>query len=142
MNKESSKPVLICAFGIVAAFFMPWVQLFGVGMSGYNLGNLGSYGNYAWAVPILAGGTILLSFAGVNNRGIGAFTGVVPLGALAYALIRLGSEGGANATQGAIEIAKQVFSIGLYLTIILSIAIIIAALARPAMSSPNPTPGV
>jgi hypothetical protein len=137
MNTKSSRAVLICSFGMLAAFFMPWLQLFGIGMSGYNLGTLGSYGNYAWAIPILAGGTILLSFAGVNNRPLGAFTGIVPLGALGYALARLSSEGGANAARGALDIARQVFSIGIYLTIIFSVAIIIAALAGAAPPSPE-----
>jgi hypothetical protein len=140
MNKQSSKPVLICAFGILAAFFMPWVQVLGVGMSGYNLGSLGSYGNYAWVVPILAGGTILLSFTGVNNRGIGALTGIVPLGALVYAFIRLSSEGGSNASESAFKFAQQVFSIGMYLTIIFSIAILVAAFVSTAQPQPAAKP--
>ena len=72
MNPKSSKVVLVFAFGLLASFFMPWVQFFGVGMSGYNLGRLGSYGNYAWIIPILVGVTILLTYSGVNNRNIGA----------------------------------------------------------------------
>ena len=109
MNKQSSKPVLVCAFGLLAAFFMPWVQLFGAGMSGYNLGSLGSYGNYAWVIPILAGGTILLSFTGVNNRGLGALTGIVPLGALVYALIRVSNEGGSSAIGGRVQVCPTRF---------------------------------
>lgn len=127
MHPKSSQAVLICAFGILAAFFMPWIQLFGAGMSGYNLGRLGSYGNYAWIIPILAGGTILVTFSGASNRVLGALTGIVPLGALAYALIRLSSEGGADAARGVLEIAQQVFSIGIYLTVIFSLAILVAA---------------
>lgn len=122
-----SKSVLVCALGLLAAFFMPWVQLFGVGMSGYNLGQLGSYGNYAWVIPILAGATILCSFTGVNNRVIGAIAGIVPLGAILYGLIRLGGEGGHDATNGVLKIAGQVLSVGAWLTIIFSIVIIIEA---------------
>ena len=141
VKDQASKPVLICAFGILAAFFMPWVQLLGAGLSGYNLGNLGSYGNYAWAIPILAGATILLSFSGVNNRGIGALTGIVPLGGLAYALVQLINESGAEGGfEPALKMAQQVFSIGIYVTLIFSVAIIIAA-GRPATATaPNPTP--
>jgi len=130
MNPRSSKPVLVCAFGLLAAFLMPWVQFFGVGMSGYNLGQLGSYGNYAWVIPILAGATILLSFSEINNRGIGAIAGIVPLGAILYGLVRLAGEGGGQATKGVLDIAGQVLSIGAWLTIIFSIAIIIAALVQ------------
>jgi len=127
MNPKSI-PVLVCAFGLLAAFFMPWVQSFGVGISGYNLGQLGSYGNYAWVIPLLAGVTILLSFTpGVNNRGIGVVAGIVPLGAILYGLIRLSAEGGRDATTGVLKIAGQVLSIGAWLTVIFSTAIIIAA---------------
>jgi len=136
MNPKSSKPVLVCAFGLLAAFFMPWVQFFGVGMSGYNLGQLGSYGNYAWVIPILAGATILLSFTGASNRGIGAVSGIVPLGAILYGLARIAGKGGGRATQGVMEVAGHVLSIGAWLTIIFSVGIIIAALVKtPAGTS-------
>lgn len=130
MNPNSSKPVLVCAFGLLAAFFMPWIQFFGAGMSGYNLGQLGSYGNYAWVIPILAGATILLSFFGINNRGLGVIAGMVPLGAILYGLLRLAGEGGSRATKGVLELAGQVLSIGAWFTIIFSIAIIIAAFVQ------------
>lgn len=130
MRSESSKPVLICAVGLLAAFFMPWVQLFGVGISGYNLGQLGSYGNYAWVIPILAGATILVGYFGVNNRAVGAIAGIVPLSAIFYALVRIAGEGGGNATKEVLDVAGHVLSIGAWLTIIFSVAIIIAALVR------------
>ena len=40
-------------------FFMPWIEFGGVGASGYSLAKLGSYGNQAWLIPILAGATLL-----------------------------------------------------------------------------------
>jgi hypothetical protein len=141
MNTQtSSKPVLILACCILGAFFMPWFQLFGEAASGYNLGQLGSYGNYAWIVPILSGATIIMSLTGYNNRGIGALTGIVPLGAIIYGLIRLGSEGGGDALNGLSEIVKHVLSVGAYITIICSIAIIIAALvpSQPNTNAQNP----
>lgn len=134
MNPKSSVPVVVCAVGLLVAFFMPWVQLFGFGMSGYNLGQLGSYGNYAWIIPILAGAVVLLSFLGINNRGIGALAGLVPLGAIAYGLMRLGLES-ADATQGVLDAAGHVLSIGAWLTIMFSIAIVIAALVRPVKAA-------
>jgi len=129
-NPKSSKTVLACAFGLMLAFFMPWVQLFGFGMSGYNLGRLGSYGNYAWIIPILAGATIVLSFSGANNRTIGAISGIVPLGAILYGLVRIAGEAGSSVANGVLEIAGHVLSIGAWLTIIFSVAIIVAALAQ------------
>lgn len=123
-----SRPVLACAVGLLAAFFMPWIQLFGTGMSGYNLGRLGSYANYAWIIPMLVGATIWISLSGANNRVLGAVSGIVPLGAILYVLTRLGVAGGSDATSGAMNMAGRVLGIGAWLTIVLSIAIIIAAL--------------
>lgn len=135
IHPGASKAVAICAFGLLSAFFLPWVQLLGAGMSGYNLGQLGSYGNYAWVIPILSGATIFLSFASANNRGIGAVAGIVPLGGILYGLLRIGATGGRNAARGFLEIAGQILSIGGWLTIILSVAIIIAAAATKSPAS-------
>ena len=145
MNSKSSKPVLICAFGLLAGFFMPWLQFMGAGMSGYNLGQLGSYGNYAWIVPILAGATILVSFAGGNNRGIGIVAGIVPIVALVYLLVTMtDSHSGPNmflfggrpaGFDDAIKALGQVCAVGVYFTLISCVAIIIAA-AVPSTGSP------
>lgn len=132
LNPKSSKVVLVCAFGLLAAFFMPWIQFFGVGMSGYNLGRLGSYGNYAWIIPILAGVTILLTYSGINNRISGALSGIVPLAALSYGVLRIAREGGGESAGEILKIAGQVMSIGVWLTILFSIVIIIAARIDPA----------
>ena len=127
LNTNPSTPVAVCAVGLLAAFFMPWVQIFGVGVSGYNLGQLGSYGTYAWIIPIVAGTALCLSFVDLDNRAIGAIAGIIPLGAILYALVRVGLEGGIEAMKVALELAWQAFSIGAWLTIIFSIAIIVAA---------------
>ena len=91
---QLSIPILALSVGILAAFFMPWLLLLGQGLSGYQLGSLGSYGNFAWVVPILAGSTIVVSLSGKSARLIGAITGVVPIFALLYAIIRIFSEAG------------------------------------------------
>lgn len=143
MSPKSSKPVLICAFGILAAFFMPWLQFLGVGASGYQLGQLGSYGNLAWAIPILAGATILVGFSGGNNRGIGAIAGILPLAAFIYMLVSMtantGSginvllfgERGSASLGDALGAVGQFCSIGVYLTLIFGVAIIIASAVPP-----------
>ena len=130
LNVHSSTPVVVCAVGLLAAFFMPWIRIFGVGISGYNLGQLDSHGNYAWIIPIVAGITILLSYIEVSNRAIGVVAGIIPLGAILYALGRVGLERGIESMKVALELAWQAFSIGAWLTIIFSIGIIVAALVQ------------
>lgn len=126
-TSPQSNAILICACGLLAAFFMPWVQFFGAGLSGYDLGQLGSYGNYAWVIPILSGATIFASLNRFNNRVIGAMTGIVPLIGILYGMMRLNQGVRPGARDGVIEIAGQVFAIGGWLTVLFSVAILIAA---------------
>ncbi len=117
-----SRAILVFSCIMLAAFFMPWFQLFGAGISGYNLGRLGSYGNLAWLVPVLAGVTIVTSLCNVDNRVPGIFTGLVPLVAVGYGVVRLTS-----AADDALELLGHVTSIGVYVTLICSVALLVAA---------------
>lgn len=129
-HPESSKPVFYCALGLLAAFLMPWVQFFGAGLSGYNLGQFGSYGTQAWAVPVLAGATVLATASGANNRYVGAAAGAVPLLMLLYWGARLGDAAGSQGINGVLELAKQALAVGAWLTIGLCVAIIAFAVAK------------
>ena len=134
-----SKPILWFASGLLAAFFMPWVQLLGAGLSGYQIGNLGSYANFVWIIPILAGATVAVSLSGKDNRVVGGFAGIAPILALLYAFIRFCSEAGPNAAGQISEIAQHVFSIGAYLTLIFAVCLLVVAFSRtPAFPSPTP----
>ena len=121
--------VTFLAVGIIAAFFMPWFQLFGAGVSGFQITKLGSYTNYLWVVPGLAGLTVLLGASGGDNRIMGAISGVVPLGALAYGYFYIQNAQSGQPRRGDINIdlsgiATNTMAIGLYLTIGLCILII------------------
>jgi len=131
INPKSSKIVLACALGMLAAFFAPWLEYSDVGMSGYNLGLLGPFGYYLWVVPALAGATVLLSLLGVSNRGIGAVCGIVPLASIVYIMFMLVNEGQDRTTSGLLQLASRVLELGAWLTIGLSVAIIIAAVVHP-----------
>ncbi len=125
LPSRPSKAVLASAVGLLVAFFLPWFQLFGMSVSGYDLARLGSYGNLAWLIPILAGATIWISLAGRDNRDLGLITGILPLAGLLYGLISLSSQTGLN------RALLHVLSIGAYLTIVFSLSIIAVALAEP-----------
>lgn len=121
---KSSNAVLFCAVGLIAAFFMPWFQLMNFGVSGYQLAQLGSYGNYAWIIPILAALTVVVGASGRNNGALGVITGIAPLLAVAYGYFRWQAEFGDGATKDILEILQHVVGIGVYLTLILSAVII------------------
>ncbi len=138
MNPKSSNVVLIFAFGLVAVFFTPWVRIFGIGISGYDLGVHGSYGNYAWIIPIFAGATILLTFAGINNRRFGMLSGIVSLVVIACGILWLAADSCRDIVRGLVglvgfgDVVGPVLSFGVWLTVILSIAIIVAARSDPS----------
>lgn len=135
LNEPPPNPsmgVLVFSCGLMAGFFMPWLQIFGVGVSGYQIGRFGSYGNYTWIIPVLAGVTILMSLARMPNRGIGALTGLVPIGALGYALARIAEQSRPRGTEQIFEIAQHVFSVGGYVTLACSVGLLLAAITSPA----------
>lgn len=141
INPKSSKLVLVCALGMLAAFFVPWLDYSDAGMSGYNLGLLGPFGYYVWIVPALAAATVLLSVLGVSNRGIGAVCGIVPLGSIVYFMFRLVNEGQDRTTEGLLGLAGRVLELGAWLTIIFSVVIIIAAVVhRAGATTPTAQP--
>lgn len=133
-----SKPVLLAAIGLLIAFFMPWFQLLGFNVSGYNLGSLGSYGNLVWAIPILAGATIWVSLTGRDNRTAGLLTGILPLAGILYGVARMTSEVGGTPDQ-VLGIMMHLLSIGAYLTIMLSGVIVVAALRPAGLKPRNPS---
>jgi hypothetical protein len=136
LHPNASKEVLFCAVALLVGFFLPWFQLLGFGVSGYQLASLGSYGNYAWGIPILALLVILQGFS-ADNRRLGAIAGMVPLGAIVYGLMGIDSKAGDSAIQGVFELAKQFFSIGAYVTIVSSLGLILAAFRYPRRQKPN-----
>ncbi len=124
-----SRAVALCAIGMIAAFFMPWFQLLGASVSGYQLTQFGSYGNYAWIIPVLAGLTVILGASGTDNRVMGVITGLVPLAATAYAYFAMQPPADARQRPGVLAIdvsgiLQHTMAIGLFLILGLSVAII------------------
>jgi hypothetical protein len=112
---------------LLVAFLMPWVEINHVGSSGLELAKLGSYGNYAWLIPIFATLTIVVSVSKTDNRVIGGLTGGIPLVALLYLYFRIRGEAGPEATIELLKNAPHVLGIGAYLAIVASLCLIFAA---------------
>jgi len=134
MGNLSAKPEIIAAGGLAVCFFLPWAQIFGFGVSGYNLAQLGSYGNWAWVILISSIITILV-FATDNEpwmaRLIAGVTGALPIGGVIYAANNLGRD------------VFQVLAIGVYLGVLCGAALLLLALFNDgatarSQSAPRP----
>jgi len=100
------------AAGLIVCFFLPWVQVLGFGVSGYNFSQLGSYGNLAWLIPISAGITLLVGLNGRDAKLLQVITGSMPWLLLIYTLIQVGSD------------LFQGLAIGAYLSLLAGAALI------------------
>lgn len=109
------------AAGLILFFLLPWAQLFGQSVSGFNLTELGSYGTLPWLMPILGATIIGMGLLGVSTKVIGIVTGSLPFLGLLYAIGKLGTE------------LFHVMGIGAYLTLVCGGAMILASLDVIAM---------
>jgi len=124
------KPQIILAGLITLGFFLPWAQIFGFGVSGYNLGQFGSYGNYAWLILLSSVITIVLcSIREIEGIAIISqyITGALPIIAL-FVLIHLFGKD-----------IFQMLSLGFCLCFFAGMALLFVAFAETlAYSGPKP----
>lgn len=110
----------LCALALMIFFFFPWAQVpfFLVNISGYTLGKIGSYGNWAWLIPAGSVGVIIMGLLGEERlqRVIGVITGAMPIVALLYGLSEIGQE------------LFHFLAIGAYCSILAGILLIFSAL--------------
>lgn len=130
---------------MLAAFFMPWIGLKGIGISGYQVAKLGAeirrFGPdsdpvwLVWLIPIMAGITVLVSFQQMNNRGWGFLTGVTPILCVANVFVKITATAGEDGLRVAFEIFKHGFAVGAYVTLACAVGIVIASCQPPAPAS-------
>jgi hypothetical protein len=127
-DRPPSTPVMFFAGVMVVAFFMPWVQFFGLEASGYALSKFGDEGKLVWLIPIVAGIAVLAGINGKDNRGIGVTAGVLPLVAALIGVVKLMEEAGPNASMRILDLGSNAIGIGVWLILAASIGVIWAAL--------------
>jgi hypothetical protein len=84
--------VSLCAAGLGINFFLPWANIFGGNISGFDLQKAGDGQQLLWLIPIFCAITI---FAGITKRSqkiIGQLTGALPFCVGAYWYNKLGSD--------------------------------------------------
>src|ERR1019366_9645303 len=84
--------VNLCAIGLGVSFFLPWAQIFGASLSGFDLQKLGDEQRLLWLIPIFCAITI---FAGITKRSLkiaGQLTGALPFVVGIYWYYKIGSD--------------------------------------------------
>jgi|ERR1017187_630440 hypothetical protein len=84
--------VNLCALGLCISFFLPWAQIFGASLSGFDLQKLGDEQRLLWLIPIFCAITI---FAGITKRSLkiaGQLTGALPFVVGIYWYYKIGSD--------------------------------------------------
>ncbi|HXT39012.1 MAG TPA: hypothetical protein VN887_03220 [Candidatus Angelobacter sp.] len=74
------------------SFFLPWIKILEVGVSGLDIQkNFESY-RLVWLMPLLAIVTLVLGIAGLNTGFVRRLAGLCPFAILIYATSRLGGD--------------------------------------------------
>ena len=84
--------VNLCAAGLGVSFFLPWVQIMGANISGFDLQKMGDQQLLLWAVPICCAITIFANVTKRSQEFAGQFTGVLPFLVGGYWYYKLGSD--------------------------------------------------
>jgi hypothetical protein len=112
----------LCCLGIIACFFLPWIQLFLATPSGYQLQQLPSDEvKLLWLIPLTAAVALVAAVTGKSMAIAGQTAGAMPFMALIYYAAKVG--------QGLF----QALQIGAYLTLLCAAVLCIAPhfLSRP-----------
>lgn len=70
--------VNICAIGLGVSFFLPWANIFGATLSGFDLQKMGDIHRLLWAIPALSLLTLLAGLTKQSQKVVGQLTGLLP----------------------------------------------------------------
>jgi hypothetical protein len=82
----------LCALGLGVSFFLPWAQLLGINLSGFDLQKMGDQQRLLWIIPICCAITIFANATKRSQELAGQFTGVLPFLVGGYWYYKLGSD--------------------------------------------------
>lgn len=89
VEKQSAGPdltpyLILCAAGLLASFFMPWVKILFGHPSGFDLQKLGDLHKLYWAIPAFSAVAIIAALTKKSQRAAAQIAGAVPYAILLY----------------------------------------------------------
>ena len=91
-STDLSPYLILCAAGLLASFFMPWIKMFLGHPSGYDLQQLGDAHKLYWGVPVFAAVAIVAALTKKSQRTAAQFAGAVPYVILIYWMAKFESK--------------------------------------------------
>jgi len=92
ISLNRSHLVILCAAGLGVSFFLPWAQIIGANISGFDLQKLGDQQRLLWAIPIFCAITIIAGITKRSQEAAGWITGMLPFLVGGYWYTKLGSD--------------------------------------------------
>jgi hypothetical protein len=90
-SPDLSLYLLLCAAGLLASFFMPWVKILFGHPSGFDLQKLGDVHTLYWAMPAFAAVTIIAALMKKSQRAAAQIAGTVPFIILIFWMVKFES---------------------------------------------------
>lgn len=105
----------LCALGLGISFFLPWVNILGGTVSGFDLQKLGDQQRLLWLIPILCVITIFAGFTKRSQQHAGQLSGTLPFVVGVYWYMKLGQD------------MFQILTFGAYLSLGFGAALLVLA---------------
>ena len=105
----------LCAAGLGVSFFLPWANIFGANVSGFDLQKAGDGQLLLWAIPIFCLITIVAGMTKRSQQIAGQLTGTLPFVFGVFWYMKLGQD------------MFQVLAFGAYLSLACGLALLILA---------------
>ena len=107
--------VNLCALGLGISFFLPWANIFGGNISGFDLQKAGGGQLLLWSIPIFSAITIIAGMTKRSQQIAGQLSGALPFAVGVFWYMKLGQD------------MFQVLAFGAYLSLACGLALLILA---------------
>jgi hypothetical protein len=115
VNLGRTQIVNLCALGLGISFFLPWANILGGNISGFDLQKAGDGQLLLWSIPIFCAITIIAGMTKRSQQIAGQLSGVLPFAVGVFWYMKLGQD------------MFQILAFGAYLSLACGLALLILA---------------